>query len=337
MENIKSIILEEVKKALKEKDKEKDKKKVTKKSSIKDKLSSIKDNDDNNELSKLKTLMDIIEDEGRAYVGLAKAAQSLYKEHDYEKLKAEADRYTALADESEVKYQKLEARYNKMIDDKKAAKKKPETSDEKPEDEKKEDKKINEGIHDRDILSRPLSNPDVKPLNRSSEELGKEADSRSENMLLMKYRKQIADPKISDDELRYLLGGSGEKAFGGRPNAIEKIIKNRNKLDEGVWSVLPKRIPEFIRAVENLKDEYHNVVGSDDVFNGLDSAIMEAERLLANSSKMKEGKNLNERDMSKKEEKIVLKLKKSKGDFKKRYGKDAEKVMYATATKLANK
>ena len=52
---------------------------------------------------------------------------------------------------------------------------------------------------------------------------------------------------------------------------------------------------------------------------------------------MKEGKNLNERDMSKKEEKIVLKLKKSKGDFKKRYGKDAEKVMYATATKLANK
>jgi len=156
-------------------------------------------------------------------------------------------------------------------------------------------------------------------------------------MLRMKYQKQIADPKISDDELRYLLGGSGEKAFGGRPNAIEKIIKNRNKLDEGVWSVLPKRIPEFIRAVENLKDEYHNVVGSDDVFNGLDSAIMEAERLLANSSKMKEGKNLNERDMSKKEEKIVLKLKKSKGDFKKRYGKDAEKVMYATATKLANK
>jgi hypothetical protein len=338
MENIKSIILEEVKKALKEKDKEKDKKKVTKKSSIKDKLSSIKDNDDNNELSKLKTLMDIVEDEGRAYVGLAKAAQSLYKEHDYEKLKAEADRYTALADESEVKYQKLEARYNKMIDDKKAAKKKPETSDEKPEDEKKEDKKINEGIHDRDILSRPSSNPDVKPLNRSSEELGKEADSRSENMLRMKYQKQIADPKISDDELRYLLSGSGEKAFGGRPNAIEKIIKNRNKLDEGVWTVgTPQQIQNFIEDVENLKDQYYRIVGSDAVFNGLDNAIMEAEKLLANSSKMKEGKNLNERDMSKKEEKIVLKLKKSKGDFKKRYGKDAEKVMYATATKLANK
>jgi len=203
MENIKSIILEEVKKALKEKDKEKEKKKVTKKSSIKDKLSSIKDNDDNNELSKLKTLMDIIEDEGRAYVGLAKAAQGFYKEHDYEKLKAEADRYTALADECEVKYQKLEARYNKMVDDKKASKKKPETSDKKP------------------------------------------------------------------------------KAEGDDKPAAEKKEDKKEKLDEGVWSVLPKRIPEFIKAVENLKDEYYGVVGSDAVFDGLDNAIMEAEKLMS--------------------------------------------------------
>lgn len=32
-------------------------------------------------------------------------------------------------------------------------------------------------------------------------------------------------------------------------------------------------------------------------------------------------------------EKIVKGMKKSKGDFEKRYGKDAEQVMYATATK----
>jgi len=110
-------------------------------------------------------------------------------------------------------------------------------------------------------------------------------------MLRMKYQKQIADPKISDDELRYLLGGSGVKGFGGRLNAIEKIIKNRNKLDEGVWSILPKRIPEFIKAVENLKDEYYNVVGSDAVFDGLDSAIIEAEKLM-NITPLKESKVL---------------------------------------------
>ena len=89
-------------------------------------------------------------------------------------------------------------------------------------------KTIKEGIHDRDILSRPSSNPDVTPLKRSPEELGKEADNRSENMLLMKYQKQINDRNITDDELRDILSGQGVKGFGGTPNAIEKIISNRN-------------------------------------------------------------------------------------------------------------
>jgi len=47
----------------------------------------------------------------------------------------------------------------------------------------------------------------------------------------------------------------------------------------------------------------------------------------------------NERELSKGEEKekerIVKGMKKSKGDFKDRYGKDADAVMYATATKMA--
>ena len=37
----------------------------------------------------------------------------------------------------------------------------------------------------------------------------------------------------------------------------------------------------------------------------------------------------------KEKEKVVKGMKKSKGDFKKRYGDDAESVMYATATKIA--
>ena len=50
---------------------------------------------------------------------------------------------------------------------------------------------------------------------------------------------------------------------------------------------------------------------------------------------------INEEEMSdgekEKKEKIVKGMKSSKKDFKKRYGKDAEAVMYATATKLAKK
>lgn len=86
---------------------------------------------------------------------------------------------------------------------------------------------INEGIHDRDILSRPLSNPDTKYYERTPEELGIEADKRSENMLRMKYHSEIGDPEISDDELEYMLSGSGDPRFGGRPNAIKNILNNR--------------------------------------------------------------------------------------------------------------
>lgn len=93
---------------------------------------------------------------------------------------------------------------------------------------------IREGIHDRDILYAPHTN--IKPApERSPEELSKDADGRSENILRMKYYSQIKDPNISDDELRYLLGGKGVKGFGGTPNAIEKIIKNRKSTNEGVF------------------------------------------------------------------------------------------------------
>mgnify|MGYP003338285593 CR=1 FL=1 len=66
--------------------------------------------------------------------------------------------------------------------------------------------KVKEGIHDRDILSRPLSNPHSKDKPTSPEELAKQADNRSEMQLRVRYRKEINDPKISDDELRYILG-----------------------------------------------------------------------------------------------------------------------------------
>jgi len=57
---------------------------------------------------------------------------------------------------------------------------------------------------------------------------------------------------------------------------------------EGVWSVLPARIPEFIQKIKDIKDEYHAVVGSDDVYDGLDHAISAAEKLM--SSELSEAK-----------------------------------------------
>lgn len=51
---------------------------------------------------------------------------------------------------------------------------------------------------------------------------------------------------------------------------------------EGVWSKGDDTaIRDFILDVEQLKDDYYDIVGSDDVFNGLDLAIRAANDLIA--------------------------------------------------------
>ena len=51
---------------------------------------------------------------------------------------------------------------------------------------------------------------------------------------------------------------------------------------EGVWSKGDDTaIRDFILDVKQLKDDYYEIVGSDDVFNGLDSAIRAANELIA--------------------------------------------------------
>jgi hypothetical protein len=60
--------------------------------------------------------------------------------------------------------------------------------------------------------------------------------------------------------------------------------ENKNKIKEGTWSVLPARIPEFIKAMENIKEEFHSVVGDDTVFNHLDAAIEAAQDLMSMGS-----------------------------------------------------
>ena len=56
---------------------------------------------------------------------------------------------------------------------------------------------------------------------------------------------------------------------------------------------------------------------------------------------LEKDEDVTERELTKgeekKKEKIVKGMKKNKGDFEKRYGKDAKAVMYATATKQAMK
>jgi len=88
---------------------------------------------------------------------------------------------------------------------------------------------VGEGIHDRDVLSRPLSNPAVGGYKMSPKMAKDHNDDRSYSAITSKYRKQINDPSISDEELEYILGGSGNPRMGGTPNAIKRVIKIETK------------------------------------------------------------------------------------------------------------
>ena len=71
-------------------------------------------------------------------------------------------------------------------------------------------------------------------------------------------------------------------------NAIEEILSDMMKrsvsfsdIREGTWSVGTKeQIGNFIKDVEKIKIHYNDIVGDDEVYNGLDSAVFRAEEMM---------------------------------------------------------
>jgi hypothetical protein len=58
--------------------------------------------------------------------------------------------------------------------------------------------------------------------------------------------------------------------------------QKKQLLNEGVWEVGSKQdIQEFISKLKQLQNVYYNVVGSDEVQNGLDTALQAAEELMS--------------------------------------------------------
>jgi hypothetical protein len=70
--------------------------------------------------------------------------------------------------------------------------------------------------------------------------------------------------------------------------------QRKQLLNEGVWEIGSKQdIQEFINKLKQLKNVYYNIVGSDEVQNGLDAALKGAEELMRNA---KPGMNENHND-----------------------------------------
>ena len=112
---------------------------------------------------------------------------------------------------------------------------------------------------------------------------------------------------------------------------------------EEVTEVEFSNLQKFVSELSKVK------AASADLKAKLDEEIMATEmKIKAEKDKIKEmiglvseAGELDEAKLTKGEkkekEKIVKGMKKNKAEFKKDYGKDAEKVMYATATKMAQK
>jgi hypothetical protein len=108
------------------------------------------------------------------------------------------------------------------------------------------------------------------------------AKKKTENMNNDKIREMIKDslknPKAADLNKDGKISDYEET----RGTAIEK------NLDESTWSTgTYTEIKRFVSDLDMLKDKYYNIVGSDDVFDGLNRAATAAEELMRNAPENK--------------------------------------------------
>ena len=127
-------------------------------------------------------------------------------------------------------------------------------------------------------------------------------------------------------------------------NKITSIL-SENKLEsqrvsEGTWSSgTYNEIGRFIQDIKNLKDKYYNIVGSDDVYDGLDRAEEAAREMMINApenrSDITEDEEPTSADLKKKDsvtttsnklQKLVKQMKDKAKEFKTAEGDKKDKL-----------
>jgi hypothetical protein len=134
------------------------------------------------------------------------------------------------------------------------------------------------------------------------------------------------------DIIKEELNEYGISNFGGKAGQLGAVAGRKEPVyDDDPDSEIKRKASELTLTTEVVRTLVDNIAIPDlerliDVIPKIDTAEQEdvevAERKLSKAEK-------------KRKEKVVKGMKKSKKDFKKRYGDDAESVMYATATKIA--
>jgi hypothetical protein len=157
--------------------------------------------------------------------------------------------------------------------------------------------------------------------------------------------------QIIKEELEVVLTNEEvEEMFGEEVRAQVEAMESKEITKEAIMEEMQSD-PALLGAIDKLIDSIEGLDVSIDflsaAFTGESAfSIVSGQRTRGRAYRPKAvrpaapmDEDLDERKLSKGEEKekekVIKGMKKSKSDFKKRYGDDAESVMYATATKIA--
>jgi len=121
---------------------------------------------------------------------------------------------------------------------------------------------------------------------------------------------------------------------------ISKMMDRERGLNEGTWSLgTVMQVQNFLRDMEKIKNHYYDIVGDDQVFNGLDNAIARAKELEMeapeNRSDISEDEEPTSADLKKKDsvtttsnklQKLVKQMKEKAKEFKAAEGDKKDKL-----------
>ena len=146
----------------------------------------------------------------------------------------------------------------------------------------------------------------------------------------------VASRSSDDDELKRDADDILRRA------SQRKVAEQEDEEEEKPAQITPDMINDLLKGVEQFAKDpaVIDALGADGIAGALEiikSKIMAGEQPAAGEEQGLAGvmeKKLTKPE-KKEKEKVVKGMKKNKKDFKKRYGDDAESVMYATATKIA--
>ena len=154
--------------------------------------------------------------------------------------------------------------------------------------------------------------------------------------ILRNIHKQIFHDDRMDSD--YQLMGQALDAL--QAGEITKMMDRERGINEGIWSTgTYNEIGRFIQEIKNLKDKYYNIVGSDDVYDGLDQAESAAREIMINAPENRSDINEDEEptaaDLKKKDsitstanklQKLVKQMKDKAKEYKEAEGGNKEKI-----------